>query len=703
MKLSKQGTFELRHRMVILLSPLIGFVMVWGIGYFVPTLQGIVLDGEALGGLEGESIYPTLMNLVIAIYTLAVTVFIFLATALMERRADYEQETIHQMLDNRTKMLSWLSIISSVCIIGCLWIDRLEYSAISFKEALCWMSIVDICLLLIYSVTIINYEKEIVNTARLCRLRLENEIVCRNQSCKDDDVTLQMIGNLAMVIDRLIDNHVKEYHYNDRKQVLRNVIGKGLEGDTLADEFMLLISYRDFLRVEYSDSEETAQCAPQFLGIINRLRGRLKTELMMGESLTDMSFLGEHFYEHECPFNLNGSILSGSLFSEINMNCANLSGSDMSRTRLIGVQLEDADCTEAVFTETIWKDVKISPWSTFDKAVFRDADFNGLDICGGKIYDEFSLLQMTNASFVHANMLHCGLHYVNLSSSSMRNALLSDACFNTAALSSADLSGAIMTNAVFKHDGVYPNAFPPEVFAKMHMVNGMVLPGFELYIDVEGERKQLCPAFHANLEKATLAQSQISRYNWNGSRIADCNFTFAEIKDCIFDSCFGKNVTFRDAVICNSKFTHAMLNSADLSYAEISSCDFSDANLQGCLFIHKTDIGNDGHINGCCFDRSNFSGSQFQGCVFVNCSFKNANFAETTLMNVEFKNCTFLKTANFGDSYQIDVRGLPTAQKQAGGKKTIAAIIERIKHVHTRFSKDDDARCDHEAQEHSSV
>lgn len=678
MKLSKQGTFELRHRLVILLSPLIGFIMVWGLGYFVPTLQGIALDGEAFGGLDGESIYPTLMNLVIAIYTLAVTVFIFLATALMERRADYEQETIHQMLDNRTKMLSWLSIVSSVCIIGCLWIDRLEHSCISFKEVLCWISIVDICLLLIYSVTIINYEKEIVNTARLCRLRLENEIVCREQSCKGGDVTLQMIGNLAMVIDRLIDNHVKEYHYNDRKQVLRNVIGKGLEGDTLADDYLLLISYRDFLRVEYSDSEEKAQCAPQFTGIINRLRGRLKTELMMGESLTDMSFLGEAFYEHDYPFNLNGTIMSDSLFCGINMNCANLSGADMSRTRLINVQLEDADCTEAVFTETIWKDVIISPWSTFDKAVFRDADFNGQNICGGKRYDDFYLLQMTNASFVHANMLHCGLHYVNLCSSSMRNALLSDACFNTTALSSADLSGAIMTNVVFKHDGIYPNAFPPEVFANKHIVNGKVLPGFELDIDARGELKQLCPAFHANLEKATLAQSQISGYNWNGSRIADCNFTFAEIKDCVFDSCFGKNVSFRDAEICNSKFTHAMLNSADLSYTEISDCDFTDANLQGCLFIHKTDIGNDGHIIGCRFDRANFSGSQFQGCVFVNCSFRNANFAETTLMNVEFKNCTFLKTANFEDSYQIDVRGLPPMQKQADSPSPIAAFFERI-------------------------
>lgn len=687
MKLSKQATFELRRRLVILLSPLIGFVMVWGIGYFVPTLQGISLDGEAFGGLEGESIYPTLMNMVIAIYTLAVTVFIFLATALMERRADYEQQTIHQMLENRTKMLSWLSIVSSVCIIGCLWIDRLENSCISFKEMLSWMAIVDICLLLIYSVTIINYEKEIVNTARFCRLRLQNEVESREKSCNAGDVTLQMIGNLSMVIDRLIDNHVKEYHYNDRKQVLRNVIGKGVEGDTLADEFLLLISYRDFLRVEYSNSEEMPQCVPEFIRIIKRLRGRLKTELMAGESLTDMSFLGEHFYDHKYPFNLNNSILSDSLFVGINMNCANMYGADMSRTRLIGVQLEDVDCTEAVFTETIWKDVKISPWSTFDKAVFRDADFNGQDICGGEMYDEFSLLHMTNASFVHANMLHCGLHYVDLSSSSMRNALLSDACFNTVALSSADLSGATMTNVVFKHDGVFPNAFPPDVFAKIHMVDGKVLPGFELYIDVGGNRKQLCPAFHANLEKATLAQSQISCYNWNGSRIADCNFTFAEIKDCIFDSCFGKNVTFRDAVICNSKFTHAMLNAADLSYTEISDCDFSDANLQGCLFIHKTDIGSDGHINGCCFDRSNFSGSQFQGCVFVNCSFKNANFAETTLMNVEFKNCTFLKTANFENSYQIDVRGLPTVQKQADDPSKIAAIFERIQKCTTQIFK----------------
>lgn len=660
MKLLKRGTVELKKRLLLLLFPLIGFVITWGIQYIAPMLEGMFQNGEVLDVLEGENIYSTLIDLILAIDALAVTVFIFLATAPMERYADYEQDTIRKMVGNRTKLLSWLSILSSGCIVGCLCINLLGYSEILFKATVFVISIVDICLLLVYAVSGIRYKREIVDTARFYRRRLENEMLCRNPNMKGEEFSLQLIGDIAMVIERIVDNHTKEGHNNDMR-ILRKVIGNGLEGDTLADDYLLLISYRDFLRVEYSDSEETVACAPQFMDIISRMRGRLKTELMMGESMSGMSFLGEKFYEHKWPFNLNRAILSDSSFLQINMNGANLSGADMSRVRLTGVQLEDSDCTETVFLDSVWKDVKLSPWTRFDRADFRNVDFSEQIICGGAREGKFSLLNMPYAYFARANMFHCNLNYVDLSSCGMNDVLLSGALINTVALSFTNLSGAIMTDVVFRHDEIYPDAFPLEVFAKKHMRNGNVLPGFELEINVAGERKHLCPAFYANLEGATLTDSYISQYNWNGSRIADSIFTHAIINACIFDSCYGKNVTFRDAEIFHSKFNYAMLNMSDLSYTEIVDCDFTDANLQGCLFIHKTDVGKAGHIINCTFDRSNFSKSQFRGCVFVNCSFKNANFAGTTLMNVEFKNCTFLKTAHFEGSYLIDVRGIPTA------------------------------------------
>lgn len=721
---------------------LIAFAVgIWMInGGIIPGLKGILLDGVLLGGLDGESIFPTLMNLLISIYTLAVTIFIFLATALTDRREDYEQSTIHKMLGKRTNMLFVLSIISVVCIVCCLWIDRLEQIWGSVKSFVSWVSIVDICLLLNYSITIIGYDSEIRRTAKKHRKQLETDIKSKNPNLgsEEPEVTMQMIGNLAMVVDRLIANHVKEYHYNDREQVLHHVlsfkpkdtnktsqdpIDKSIAriakmvledvrraDDQIVADYQQLISYRDYLRVEYTDSEEMAQCDSHFLGTIDRLRGRLKTELMMGESLTDMTFLGDSFFEHRWPFNLSGAILCDSLFSEINMNGANLTGADMSRTRLVGVSLKNADCSKAVFAEAIWKDVIISAGSNFDKAVFRNVDFNGQNFYGGKVDDEFQLLPLTNTSFVHANMLDCGMHCVDLRYSSMKDALLPGARFNTAALSFADLSGAILTKVLFQHDGIYPEAFPPEEFALMESKNcedNKVLAGFELEIQVKGKKKPLCPAFHANLEKATLAQSIISQYNWNGSRIADCNFTHAKINDCVFDSCFGRNVTFRDAKVRNTRFNHAMLNTADFSYALTSGCDFTDANLQNCLFIHKDDSEKNGHIHGCTFLRTNFARSQFQGCVFKKCNFENANFSRATQMNVEFHDCTGMETANYEDCDRNDVKIFITVTKRSDIRSKFALrsllLLKGFKNVQLRFSKDDDARCDYESQKHSSV
>lgn len=680
-KLSEQGKQELRQRLLLWSVIPFGIVIVYGLR--------ILLDGEPLGGLVGDSIYLILMNLVIAMYTLAVTVFIFLATALMDRREDHEQKTIQSMLKSRTRMLVRLSFLSFFCMICCLLVERMDQCNIHVKRFVTIASIMDVCLLSLYSVTIIGYENEIRKTARQCRIELEGKIIPRGHV--GPKVTLQMLGDLSMIVERIIDNHAKEYHYANRMQILEQVIGADF-----TDDYSTIISYRDYLRVENANLDERMECAPQLWDIIDKLQKELKTCCMRGESLTDMSFIGDALFHLEAKdpkagkqtdsfgdhaaitdngetaknaFNLSDAIVSDSLFVDFNLCHADMSRTDMSRTRLFRVHLEDATCIESVFTESIWNEVYLSPQSNFDKAVFRDADFNGQTFLGG-IWEteqsqdgepgEFRLLLMTNASFVHANMLRCNFSCVDLRNSSLKNALLSNARFDTVALCFADLSGAIMIGASMLHDGQHPGAFPARNFVRENHRNGETpIPGFELSLQTKDGLVQLCPAFYANLEGSNLTESCISQYNWHGSRIADCNLTFSVIRHCIFDSCYGKNITFRDSEITHSYFRHAMLNTADFSYTQIDDCNFKDASLQNSLFVHIRDNQEAGHIRNCSFKRSNFFGSQFQGCVFENCSFEDTNFSDTTMLNVSFINCTFSEGTNFSNSYQIHVDGLP--------------------------------------------
>lgn len=656
MKFGERNGLKLIVRFALISLPMVALFIVCGINFLPIEFTGIQLDGKPWAGLDGDTVYLTLMNLVIAVYTLAVTAFIFLATALMERREKYEQETIRIMLKESTFYLMVLSVISVIGIIGCLIVERTDNCASLIKKGISILSIIDLGFLLFYSVSIINYENRLVSTAKRERWKLEQWAI--TQGNKDTQVTFQMIGDLSMIVDRLLENHAREYHYIENQHVLKQLAGKNF-----AETYSKIVSYRDFLRIENRSSSTPWECAPQLWNVLQDLQDLLKANLLQGENLTDMSFIGKSFFKTKKAFILNDAVMSDSLFVEVDLSNADLKRVDMSRTRLHKVNLSDANCEDSVFTESVWNGVKISEKSSFQNAVFRDVDFNGQKFLG-KANDQYvKLIKLMNTSFVHSNMLSCELKYADLSHSNLKNALLSGAKIDSTALSYADLSGAIMVGISMNHSDINNDVFPLSQFLKENQKNGDIACfGFELTLQ---DGTPLSPAFYANLENATLAESEIKRINWNGSRIANCNFTYAVVQQCKFVSSYGQNVTFRDAVISDCFFQYATLNSADFSYTQIDKCDFTDANLQNSLFVHMSPGNELGNICDTIFLRTNFSGAQFQGCKFYKCNFTDANFANTTLNNVEFVDCVFSEETNFSDSYQIGVKGLPSQKKKS--------------------------------------
>lgn len=674
-------SLKLLNFLKFLVILLFAYSLVCGINLFSIQYAGLELDGVFLGGLDGDAVYLTLMNLVIAIFTLAVTAFIFLATALMERRERFEQETIRMMLKQCTHRLLALTVVSTICIIGCLIVERTENCPVMLKRGISLVAIIDIIWLLNYSFFIINYEKQLSKYARRGRKKIEKwakKIIkkqteqqakqqvqqqtqqqVQQQPQQDALPIYQMLGDLSMVVDRLIENHAKEFHHTEESHVLLAITEKHPD---FAEIYFKLVSYRNHLRIEGRYSTETIECSSPIFKLIQKLQDILNKELMKGESLTNMSFIGKGFFATDGRLDLSDTVLSDALFKEVDFINAQMIRTDMSSTRLYGVTIVNTVCDEAVFSETVWNGVEILGTSSFDRVVFRDADFNGQSFSGKDDVSGIMLLKLTNTSLVHANMLGCELSCVDLSYSNLKNALLSGARCNVFALSYADLGGAILTGVSMGYNSKNSDAFSISQYLRENQrKENTPLPGFELF---SNDGTPLCPAFYVNLENATLTEACISQVNWNGSRIANCNLTYAVIKQCKFDNCYGKNVTFRDAIINDCSFRYAMLNFADFSYTQISECDFTDANLQNCLFVHMSLSDELGNVYNCNFVRTVFSGSQFQGCRFYKCNFKDASFDNATFINVEFVDCIFSKNTNFSNTYQMKVRGLPLKKQR---------------------------------------
>ncbi len=573
------------------------------------TFKGLILD------VEDETIFSTLTTILIAIDTLAVTAFIFLATALTERRKRHEQKTIRSMLKDRTIELLCLTGLSIICIFGCMVYGHAENCSRVIGRILATLSFLDLFCLLLYSRSIINYEKKMVDSARKKRKAIEKKYRCSD--APKGTVTIQTLGNISIVVERLLENHAREYHYIQRSQLLRE-----LTDDDFVNNYKIIEEYRDCLRIENRQQNGgIGEYALQLGCKVQMLEKALKTNYLKGESMTDMTFSGEHFFDTiEKPFNLQNTVFSDSFLKNINLSCAKLQGADLSRTRLHEVNLIGANCTNAVFTQSVWNGVKLSANSCFKQAVFQDADFNQQIFSG----TAERLLCLFSASFVHANLLRCKLTDVDLSYSNFRNALLSDSQFSRAKLSYVDFSGATMTKLILRNDN-------------------------------SEKRMDAC---YANLDQCTLASAYIQRVDWEGSRIANSNFTFSYVNDCIFDSCYGQNLTFRDAKLESCEFQYAMLRSADFTYAQIIKCDFSNGNLQECLFISRPVDEKNEKIRDCLFVGTNFSGSLFQGCVFYKCNFSDADFSNTKLLNVQFEECTFSPNPNFVDADCHNIKGI---------------------------------------------
>lgn len=590
------------------------------------------------------SVYATLITILLALLTLAITAFIFLSTALKERREPFEQETIHTMLSVRTRTLIWLTLGGIVCLFACFFLDNADADFLQSPTVFIVVALLSTAVgffLLWYTWHIINYESDLKHYAKKSREKLYG----RKDSAPGQENTssvFKLIGDLELLVNQLLHNHKNNFHRVDSAETLKTVTSEQFAG-----MYKNLIHYRDFLRVEELETVDagTWACVHED---IKKLENELRGQYLKGERLRNLGFVHPFLEQGDKRFCLKGTIFTQSAFEQVNLAGAQLKGADFSQTRLNELNLQGADCTEAVFSGSVWKDVKVDAACSFRQAVFQDADLGRQKFCA----KPGELFRFQDATFLGANLLECIFHNADLRFTNFQNALLTRGELHTVCLSYATLRGAILTGIKLRFVPGERYPFPPQEYWQPSQLDKAEnpLPSYEM----NWKGKNLGPAFFINLERSALTQACISCYNFAGSRFAQANLSDTLLKYCIFDRCSGQRATFQEATIQNCRFEHAILNGADFSHAQISDCDFSDASLRESLIIQAViSSSNEGELSH--FLRTNFTNSLLRGCTFIGCDFTDALFVDADLTGACFKEC-ILTGAKFDGAFIDHVR-----------------------------------------------
>jgi len=615
------------------------------------------------------SVYATLITILLALLTLAVTAYIFLEGSLKGRQERYEQESVRKLLGRYTRKLLGLTAACVVSLLLCFLIDNTQIEFFQNHFVLfitAALSSVVSLFLLVYTYYIICYERCLIRFARKSRRVLfpTGFDTCLGQeSCGKEDEVFKWIGDLEMLVERLIQNHRDHFHAFDDMSVLRSITKeKAEEEHDFYKVYDRLISYRNFLWVEQCRTEGRFIIdSLEFYRVrqaVQSLEEKLGRRLLQGERMQEQSFTAPFLSLCASPLKLEHTVFSDAVFdkepvlqesdrpSGIDFHKAELRGADFTHARLNYLNLVGANCTEAVFTEAVLNQIQVDAESCFRRAVFRSTDFGYQNFCA-----EYGVMCFESASFDNALLVDCAFEWCDLRRAAFNQAVMSNIELRSVCLSYADLREAVLTSArlSFCDSGNEISRLSWKDYweASQRGENGRPL---QAYSDLWNGR-WLGPAFFANLENCVLSQAYISDYNFIGSRISHANFSDARLERCILDRCYGQKATFQEAVLKDCRFCFAMFNLVDLSYAHIDGCDFSDSDLQDSLLVQIKMNGKDSR--GSRFCRANFTHAQVRGCEFQSCDFTKALLENADLRDSVFRNCVFLNASFIGS----DLRG----------------------------------------------
>lgn len=591
-------------------------------------------------------------TVLISMIGFSVSAYVFLNNTLQRKSIDnpIEIETIGAFLKKKRISLCSLMIWSISLVVVTIFImaiiskdgqisavDSTQNSLIYIIYICLVLSVFSIIRLCYFDFSIINYEKGLVDTARLKLYIFDKEITNTKPMKKNEFLIL--VNNMETVIERISANHQDApVHFVDDSLVRLALFSKidfssntGIQQQAtrrrIADQYRETIKYRNYvLHLDDLKDDDEIDVGDFILSTVNLVF----QNVLAGEVLSDISLSNLTL----SSVNFEKTAFRNSVLKSINIKeNSSLRSADLRDSVLQNISFDDADCRNINLSNAKLVNVIFSDDTKLSGSVFSNADMTGLEWfgtkdCTGKCVD------VQNSNFIKANLIHLDIQNVCFDNCDMQKVQLFD--------SKIGYSSNRECNTTFK-------------FANLKEA---ILSNCKI---------NKCDFTNSNLTDATLSYSHISKTIWSESRLHNATFIESKINECDFKKSYCSNVSFKGAVIKRSSFNYATINLSDFSATELLETTFDDAVCSDALFVGTTVkntsfvrcilsnsriVSDQGQtIDDCNFNLSNLSNSSISNVQFTNCSFYGCDFSNSRLINVSFVDCTGLETVRFKNAW----------------------------------------------------
>ena len=331
-------------------------------------------------------------------------------------------------------------------------------------------------------------------------------------------------------------------------------------------------------------------------------------------------------------------------FDHIDFSKANLSNSDLSKTKLEYADLNGIDCKKTIFDNALLSHVKFcgveKSLSNLNFASFKNADLTGADLLYVNLQGaDLTGANLTRADLTGANLTDAILEDANLSHAILKKVIINKTKFN----SESNLTHCDFTDSKISSAQVFSNA--KLLYSKFENVelSGKILEQFKNSkildkIDLQG----------------IICKSKLSNIIFNNTNLSEVKFQSKILEEVTFSNCklpgarFNSKmnrVTFKDSILDGAIFTKTTMEDIDFSNLSMKNCILTHANLKQVNFLNSKLDNID--ICGTNFNDVDFSGADLTGSKLSveyhpNKIFPLRNFNvivnnETITKNIQFK------------------------------------------------------------------
>ncbi len=266
--------------------------------------------------------------------------------------------------------------------------------------------------------------------------------------------------------------------------------------------------------------------------------------------------------------NLSGALLTDANLSATNLRCANMDVASSNGTSFVGANMTELQASEADLVGANFESADLSD-AKLDHSDMSGANFDGAELIGASLVGTY----FANASLNGANLIDTNLCEAELSGAEMTLSTLSGANLHKALLFGANLTEAELIRTCLKEVDMTEAQCKDANFVGADLcdanANGSNLTGANLsQTNLSGATFITTDLRSANLEQATLNRASLIRASLNGANLSGANLSHANLREAKLGTSNLSGVDFSEANLENANLNMAKLHSANLVQAK---------------------------------------------------------------------------------------------------------------------------------------